>query len=151
MTSVISRDAAYKLKLKIVSTPTFYILGWCKLLILTFKSLMRCKLCLIVFIYIFQSTNYKERSRPITDYNRCQSWWTMDLVLFILFHFYFSFLFFPFILFLVFILLFFILDLGKGCNVMFSVTELWHMLQSQFLPSCDIEKDIEGSGTNNII
>jgi len=25
------------------------------------------------------------------------------------------------------------------------------MLQSQFLPSCDIEKDIEGSGTNNII
>jgi len=25
------------------------------------------------------------------------------------------------------------------------------MLQSQFIPSCDIEKDIEGSGTNNII
>jgi len=25
------------------------------------------------------------------------------------------------------------------------------MSQSQFLPSCDIEKDIEGSGTNNII
>ena len=34
---------------------------------------------------------------------------------------------------------------------MFSVTEVWHMLQSQFLPSCDIEKDIEGSGTNKII
>jgi len=49
----------------------------------------------------------------------------MDLVLFILFPFYFSFLFFPFVLFfLVFILLFFILDLGKGCDVMFSMTEV---------------------------
>ena len=34
---------------------------------------------------------------------------------------------------------------------MFSVTEVWYMIQSQFLPSCDIEKDIKGSRTNNII
>ena len=34
---------------------------------------------------------------------------------------------------------------------MFSVTEVWHMTQSQFLPLYDIEKDIKDSRTNNII
>jgi len=67
---------------------------------------------------------------------------------------------FSFILFLVLLFFFFILDLGKRYDVMLYMTvtqvtrhKICHMVVTYVIvtQSCDIEKNIEGSGTDNII